>query len=207
MDINSLLSPQDSPARETPPPPPPQSALASPSLQSPSKRAIRQMPSRTPSGLSQQITSSPQPHLAFQQIPSPGIAGFTNGGRTVHSAASTPPIDRPLHSPHDARMTPPHLLHRQGSTPGMDTLAGRYPFHIQKGAGSWEADRYCVQDHIVRLRRCGTVCCVLVFAERFEPAVSTERETMTDGSADLATMQHQQQTVRQNSAAARPSFR
>src|SRR5262245_25842734 len=130
MDINSLLSPQDSPAQETPPPHP---SLASPSLQSPSKRAIRQIPSRTPSGLSQQITSFPQPHLTYQQLPSPGIAGLTNGSRVIHSATSTPP----LHSPRDARMTPPHHLPRQASTPGMDTLAGASLFHEL-----WEVRKY-----------------------------------------------------------------
>ncbi|KAF2449974.1 hypothetical protein P171DRAFT_351254 [Karstenula rhodostoma CBS 690.94] len=118
MDINSLLSPQDSPAQETPPPPP---ALGSPSIQSPGKRAIRQVPSRTPSGLSQQLTSSPQPHLSYHQHkqPSPGV-GYTNGTRPIHSATSTPP-ERPTHSPRDARMTPPNPLLR--STSGMDTLA------------------------------------------------------------------------------------
>ncbi|KAF2686067.1 hypothetical protein K458DRAFT_402603 [Lentithecium fluviatile CBS 122367] len=137
MDINSLLSPQDSPARETPPPHP---ALASPSLQSPGKRAMRQMPSRTTSGLSQQITSSPQPQphphahpqVAYQQIPSPGIAGFTNGARTIHSATSTPPLERPMHSPHDARMTPPHPLHRNTSTASMDALAVH--FSLREGS-------------------------------------------------------------------------
>lgn len=136
MDINSLLSPQDSPA-QTPPPP---AAMPSPSLlhiQSPSKRAVRQpMPSRTPSGLSQQITSSPQqfhePHppnstahaqaLYQHLVPamaSPGLAGYTNG-RGAHSATSTPPLfDQ--RSPRDSRMTPPHPLGRQAS--GMDTLA------------------------------------------------------------------------------------
>ncbi|KAJ4361902.1 Splicing factor [Neocucurbitaria cava] len=119
MDINSLLSPSDSPAGT--PVPQSQPVLPSPSmLQSPSKRAIRQMPSRTPSGLSQQVTSSPQPHAILQQLPSPGFAHIANGARAVHSAASTP---QPMGSPHDARITPPHPLFRQGSTPGMDTLA------------------------------------------------------------------------------------
>lgn len=129
MDINSLLSPQDSPARETPPPHP---AVASPSLQSPGKRTKRQIPSRSASGLSQQISSSPQPpyhaqihpQTAYQQLPSPGVASFTNGARSVHSAMSTPTAERPLHSPHDARITPPQPLHRNTSTPSMDTLAG-----------------------------------------------------------------------------------
>lgn len=141
MDINSLLSPQDSPARETPPPHP---ARASPALQSPSKRAIRQIPSRSASGLSQQITSSPQPQphaqTAYQQVP-PGIANFTNGGRGSHSGTATPPSERPLHSPHDAQMTPPHPLHRNTSTASMDALAGMWIFHMQhqrryRGIGS-----------------------------------------------------------------------
>lgn len=117
MDINSLLSPSDSPAGT----PAPQSALPSPSvLRSPNKRNMRQMPSRTPSGLSQQITSSPQTHAALQQTSSPGFAHMTNGARAMHSAMGTP---QPIASPHDARMTPPQHVYRQASTPGMDTLA------------------------------------------------------------------------------------
>ncbi|KAF3008501.1 Splicing factor [Curvularia kusanoi] len=120
MDINSLLSPSDSPAQT----PPPQPSHASPSLlgaRSPNKRPGRQqMPSRTPSGLSQQITSSPQVHLAHQKIPSPGYGHLTNGARAIHSATSTP---QPLGSPHDAVMTPPSHMYRQASTPGMDALA------------------------------------------------------------------------------------
>ncbi|KAF2703265.1 hypothetical protein K504DRAFT_181384 [Pleomassaria siparia CBS 279.74] len=153
MDINSLLSPQDSPANETPPPP---LTRSSPSMHSPSKRATRQIPSRTQSGLSQQFTSSPAPgpggyHQHAQMVmtptpvaqPSPGVNSFQNG--RMHSAASTPIPS--MSSPHDARMTPPQMLHRQTSTPGMDTLA------------------------------------------------------------DLATMQHRQQAVRQNSGNMRPSIR
>lgn len=121
MDINSLLSPSDSPA-QTPPPPPP--AHVSPSIlaaSSPGKRPARQqMPSRTPSALSQQITSSPQLHLAHQKIPSPGYGHLANGARPVHSATSTP---QSLGSPHDARMTPPSHMYRQASTPSMDALA------------------------------------------------------------------------------------
>jgi hypothetical protein len=133
MDINSLLSPSDSPAGTPTPQPPP--ALPSPSmLQSPRKRAERsgrQIPSRTHSGLSQQITSSPQPHSALQQVPSPGFAHIANGARAMHSAMSTP---QPLGSPRDARMTPPQPMFRQASTPGMDTLAGRYPLSLRVSA-------------------------------------------------------------------------
>ncbi|KAL5116902.1 Splicing factor [Pleosporales sp. CAS-2024a] len=115
MDINSLLSPSDSPA----PPPPP--SLPSPSmLHSPRKRVARQMPSRTPSALSQHVTSSPQPHAALQQKAAPGFAHLANGARAVQSALNTP---QPLASPHDARITPPQSSFRQASTPGMDTLA------------------------------------------------------------------------------------
>ncbi|KAF1935937.1 hypothetical protein EJ02DRAFT_459929 [Clathrospora elynae] len=119
MDINSLLSPSDSPAGTPTPQPTP--ALPSPSaLRSPGKRARRQMPSRTPSGLSQQITSSPQTHQTLQRIPSPGYANIANGARAMHSAMGTP---QPMPSPHDARITPPNPMYRQTSTPGMDTLA------------------------------------------------------------------------------------
>lgn len=133
MDINSLLSPSDSPAGTPAPQPPP--ALPSPSmLQSPRKRAVRQMPSRTSSGLSQQITSSPQPHAALQQVPSPGFAHIANGARAMHSAMNTP---QPHGSPRDARMTPPHHMLRQASTPGMDTLAGRCSLSV--------ISRWCVR--------------------------------------------------------------
>ena len=136
MDINSLLSPQDS-AVEAPPP------QQSP-LPSPSKRPLRQPPRRT-SSLSQQIASSPQlqdqlpaptlshnayhTHLAMgSAIPSPGVASVPSG-RAMHNPTGTPPLDprNSLGSMQESRMTPPHSsLHRQTSTPGMDALAGRY---------------------------------------------------------------------------------
>lgn len=126
MDINSLLSPSDSPAGTPTPQPAP--AAASPSLlRSPGKRTRRQMPSRTPSGLSQQVISSPQPppHQSLQQRgPSPGFTHMPNGARPVHSTMGTP---QQVSSPRDARMTPPNPMYRQTSTPGMDTLAGRLP--------------------------------------------------------------------------------
>ena len=123
MDINSLLSPSDSPA-QTPPPQPTQASPSTLASHSPGKRTVRQqVPSRTPSGLSQQITSSQQVHLAHQKLPSPGYGHLANGARAVHSATSTP---QPLGSPHDARMTPPSHMYRQASTPGMDALAGGY---------------------------------------------------------------------------------
>ncbi|KAL6709268.1 Splicing factor [Coniothyrium glycines] len=130
MDINSLLSPSDSPAGTPTPQPAP--ALPSPSLlRSPNKRAIRQLPSRTPSGLSQQFTSSPQPHVALQQMPSPGYAHMANGARPMHSAMSTP---QPLGSPHVARMATPQPVFRPHSTPGMDTLADLASMQQQQAA-------------------------------------------------------------------------
>ncbi|KNG48511.1 pre-mrna splicing factor [Stemphylium lycopersici] len=127
MDINSLLSPSDSPAdTPTPQPAPAPAAAASPSLlRSPGKRTRRQMPSRTPSGLSQQLTSSPQPppHQSLQpRGPSPGFTHMPNGPRPVHSTMGTP---HQVSSPRDARITPPNPMYRQTSTPGMDTLAGK----------------------------------------------------------------------------------
>ncbi|KAF2260945.1 hypothetical protein CC78DRAFT_522691 [Lojkania enalia] len=177
MDINSLLSPQESPATETPPPP---SALSSPSLLSPHKRPpLRHMPSRTPSGLSQQVTSSPhyprdtlqtpshyhQQHVATPPTThSPGFTTFPNG-RQVHSTSNTPPIDLrgQLGSPHDARLTPPHPLSRQASTPGMDALAGTSLWHTM-GRGD---------------------------------------ETLTNSAPDLASMQQQQQAARQSAGGLR----
>ena len=146
MDINSLLSPSDSPAG-TPTPQPPPALPSSSMLRSPgkSKRATRQMPSRTSSGLSQQFTSSPQPHAVLQQVPSPGFAHIANGARAMHSAMGTP---QPLGSPRDARMTPPHPMFRQASTPGMDTLAGR-----------------CSLSHCRRIGLCALCHMVLLSAE------------------------------------------
>ncbi|XP_014552979.1 hypothetical protein COCVIDRAFT_29750 [Bipolaris victoriae FI3] len=139
MDINSLLSPSDSPAGTPTPQPAP--AAASPSLlPSPSKRMRRQIPSRTPSGLSQQVISSsspqpqsqPQPHQTLQSRgPSPGYTQIANGARSIHSAMGTP---QQVSSPRDARMTPPNPMYRQASTPGMDTLADLASMQQQQAA-------------------------------------------------------------------------
>jgi hypothetical protein len=146
MDINSLLSPQDSPATETPPP------LPQVATQSPKKRTRRQIPSRTPSNISQHSqhpTSSPQrfhpetlpTHVApvyqqHQQHHHTPVASYTNG-RGVHSATHTPPAfdNRQFAQTHDPRVTPPHPLHRQASTPGMDALADLASMqHVQQAA-------------------------------------------------------------------------
>ncbi|KAF2746689.1 hypothetical protein M011DRAFT_468389 [Sporormia fimetaria CBS 119925] len=157
MDISSLLSPQDSPATETPPALPPEAT------RSPAKRTRRQMPSRTPSAINQQshytqrahhnpqVTSSPQ-HFHPESLPSHaapsyhhhpagppahsghGLAHYTNGRPGgVHSGLGTPTYDRG--SPHEPRVTPPHHLHRQTSTPGMDALADLASMqHVQQTA-------------------------------------------------------------------------
>ncbi|KAF2493564.1 hypothetical protein BU16DRAFT_528840 [Lophium mytilinum] len=139
MDINSLLSPQESPVGDTPPPP----RLRQSPMSSPLKRPQRQAPPRrTSSTLSQQITSSPHSHVEPMpsstlthnsyhthlamggQLPSPGLSSVNGRAGTIHSAASTPPIDARGIQTFDTRMTPPQPpLSRHTSTPGMDTLA------------------------------------------------------------------------------------
>lgn len=187
MDINSLLSPSDSPA-DTPPPPP---AHASPSVlpaPSPVQRTTRQqMPSRTSSALSQQITSSPQVHLAHQNIPSPGYGHLANGARPMHSATSTP---QPLGSPHDARMTPPSHMYRQASTPGMDALAGGY--HVPFSTTDADSE-LSVLSRGLRVPHPQHACSA--------PTIPVSRfsDMMADRYTDLASMQQQQQAARQNS--------
>lgn len=186
MDINSLLSPSDSPAGTPTPQPHTQPALPSPSmLQSPSKRAIRQMPSRTPSGLSQHITSSPQPHTHLQQLPSPALAHITNGARAVHSAMGTP---QPIGSPHDTRATPPHYIARQDSTAGMDTLAGRFNSVLVLGGAA--AAPLFSEAAISQLAE---------DTSRLSIRTAGCDKNTTNILADLASMQQQQQAVRQNS--------
>jgi squamous cell carcinoma antigen recognized by T-cells 3 len=134
MDINLLLSPNDTPTRETPPPS--RANTSSPHV-SPLKRPGRpQATKRSSSNLSHTVHSSigsprtPQEQqlltptlshngafqLPYAPVPSPGFTSAPNG-RPVQSAAST-------HSG-DGRASQP-LLQRQGSTPSMDTLAGRW---------------------------------------------------------------------------------
>ncbi|KAF2840240.1 hypothetical protein M501DRAFT_1002554 [Patellaria atrata CBS 101060] len=126
MDIRALLSPEDSPvSRDVSP-------AASPHKQaSPVKRPGRPA-KRKSSSLSQQITSSPQPqeqlyNAAYQaqhsNLPSPGLSSIVQNGIHYQSAHTTP-TSEPRNPYVESRATPPHpALHRQGSTPGMDTLA------------------------------------------------------------------------------------
>lgn len=143
MDINSLLSPQESPASETPPPTG-QSPLPSPNT---NKRARRPaVEKRKSSGLGQHhITSSPRvagdqlltptgsltsatSHPSSGPIPSPTVVHNGQNARAMHSAASTPTLEvrPPLATLHESRASSGHATpHRQNSTPGMDALAGK----------------------------------------------------------------------------------
>ena len=127
MDINSLLSPQDSPSRETPPP----SNAASHGTP---KKRLSGPEHRSSSSLSQQITLTQaimaHPSLSLnaageaqQETPSPTLASLsTQSERLLHSATSTPTVEsRGPGFMQDPRMTLPG---RQPSTPQMDTLAG-----------------------------------------------------------------------------------
>ena len=128
MDINSLLSPQDSPARETPSPfPTASNPLSKKRPSGPEKRAS--------SSLSQSIIPPPHSandHLplshaaitqAQQETPSPTVASFgAQSDRLPPSTTSTPTVEnRGTSHVQETRMNMPS---RQPSTPQMDTLAG-----------------------------------------------------------------------------------
>ncbi|TKA77986.1 hypothetical protein B0A49_02514 [Cryomyces minteri] len=127
MDINSLLSPQESPASETPPP-----LHATPNRR-PGKG------SRTSSSLSQQMNASPGrqrstpslPRNAVaqaqqQSMPSPAIT-TSSSGITVRSVGDKMDISESRGSvsvgPQTRRPSAQPLQARQPSTPQMDTLA------------------------------------------------------------------------------------
>ncbi|KAI9663745.1 MAG: Splicing factor [Bathelium mastoideum] len=126
MDINSLLSPQDSPAPETPSP-----FIAAP-IGTPKKRPSA-LEKRASSSLSQQVVPShgiaghlllPQGIVsqAQQETPSPTIASLSaQSERLLQSATTTPTIEsRGAGYVQDTRMS---MSTRQPSTPQMDTLA------------------------------------------------------------------------------------
>lgn len=142
MDINSLLSPQDSPARETPPP----SSTAS--YGTPKKRPSGPE-KRSSSSLSQQITltqavtghptlsqyaAALAQHQQQQETPSPTLASLsTQSDRLAQSATSTPTIEsRGAGFAQDTRMGMPGRL---PSTPQMDTLAGAKRYFVATSYG------------------------------------------------------------------------
>jgi hypothetical protein len=151
MDINSLLSPSESPAAETPPLLPSPSPRSSPNNRLATGRPATQQ--RKSSGLSQQITlDSPRtsehalPSLAahnaasaYQQqqhgVYSQGVQS-TSYQQQNYGATAMPPASATT-TPEPRAATSLPTLNRQGSTPGMDTLAGTWRNHIP--IPEWEA--------------------------------------------------------------------
>ena len=144
MNIRELLSPQDSPAAETPP----QRLSPSPHA-SPNKRSSG--PSRQhwkSSGLTTSFTQSPTP----QDVQLPSIAAHDNHQQfllPVASVTSAPypglsTQHSPNHQPPESGVSSAHpAIHRQFSTPQMDKLAElasmqqhhHHHHHQQQGAG------------------------------------------------------------------------
>jgi hypothetical protein len=136
MDINSLLSPSESPAAETPP------SRASPSPRSsPHKRSTGRpvVQERKSSGLSQQLTLD-SPGSTEQSLPSLAAHNAVyqqqqQQGTYAHAIPSASyqqqsygnaplPTTSAMATPDSRAGTTLPPIHRQGSTPGMDTLAG-----------------------------------------------------------------------------------
>ncbi|KAF2092161.1 hypothetical protein K490DRAFT_32621 [Saccharata proteae CBS 121410] len=117
MDINSLLSPQDSPSSEQPP-------NASSPQPSPARRPGRPA-KRKSSGLSKQVTadSPPQQHSllhpataarnAATYMPPTGLLSPSSAGASQDARPTLSPMSTPN----------AQAMHRHGSSPGMDTLA------------------------------------------------------------------------------------
>ncbi|KIW01002.1 uncharacterized protein PV09_07520 [Verruconis gallopava] len=145
MDINSLLSPAESPADgDTPPPTAPSSKSSTP-VRRPSTRPPVQQ--RKSSSLSRQY--SPSPRAADQSLPAIAAhnAAYHNqqqlmyaqpSPQPVYAAASSAPVPSPSpgvlasdprlvhaphHQPHHHQQQQLPSLQRHGSTPQMDTLA------------------------------------------------------------------------------------
>lgn len=134
MDINSLLSPSESPVTETPPTFPSPPPRASPAKR-PGRPSIQQ---RKSSGLSQVSTVSPieqsLPSLAVHNAAiayqnQQGIYGqsatnppFQNVG---YAATTSPPVSG-AHSVETRAASSQSVMHRTESTPQMDTLAGTW---------------------------------------------------------------------------------
>lgn len=130
MDINSLLSPSESPAPETPSPLTTPSPRSSPHHKRPGRPSTT---TRKSSGLCQQLTLSPtaSPHDL------PSLAGHNAATAHQHQQGGyfqpSGHYQQQGHAPTPTAST--HLdpispslpqIHRQGSTPGMDTLAGTF---------------------------------------------------------------------------------
>jgi len=127
MDIRELLSPQDSPAAETPPQRLSPSPHASPNKY-PSRPSGQQ---RKSSALSTSITLSPThqdvqlpsivAHNNHQHLPLPS-AGVTSHPQRTYSGPQTQ--HSPYNQPTESGANPAYLtIHKQSSTPQMDKLA------------------------------------------------------------------------------------
>jgi squamous cell carcinoma antigen recognized by T-cells 3 len=135
MNIRELLSPQDSPAAETPP----QRLSPSPHI-SPNKHPSRSSSQqRKSSGLSTSITLSP----THQHVQLPSIIAHNNHQNLALPAAgiTSAPYPQPTYSGPSTGANPAYLtIHRQSSTPQMDKLAElasmqHHHHQQQQGAG------------------------------------------------------------------------
>ncbi|KAH7136141.1 hypothetical protein B0J11DRAFT_547853 [Dendryphion nanum] len=207
MDINSLLSPQESPAAETPPPsyPPSSSTFASPSpslsagVHSPAKSKrppARHMPSRTPSGLREQILSSTTPAAHF------------NHHSHQQQQQQQPPLPHPhqhlQQHPHEAvsSPTPPtsnayqHIQHQHPPPPPQSSAVHSPSF------GSYTNGRTAHSSHSAHSATSTPPAVDARMHMGGSPQASTPG---MDTLADLAAMQHSQQ-ARQQTVVQRPSI-
>ena len=139
MDINSLLSPSESPVKQSSPANSPAPAPTQPAW--PRTRQPRPAGGkRTSSGLSNEIsqTSPPPdaprstPHLGFETIVQAQRTAFasayngTHDARTPRANLDTPMSEArsPFGTPHVQRPSLQFVSRRQSSTPQMETLAG-----------------------------------------------------------------------------------
>src|SRR5579871_85093 len=129
MDIRELLSPQDSPATETPSQGLSPSPHASPNKH-PNRPSTQQ---RKSSGLSMSTTLSPThqdvqvpsvvTHNNHQHLPSP-TAGVTSTSYPQPTYSSSSIQHSPYNQPIESGANPAYLtIHKQSSTPQMDKLA------------------------------------------------------------------------------------
>ncbi|KAK5164864.1 Splicing factor [Saxophila tyrrhenica] len=132
MNINSLLSPSESPATPEEPP------------SNPPPRARPAGGKRTTSGLSQEVRRSPEgatstpssrPSSAYdspsknqrafprQSAPVPAAPGFRPAARATPTSNPAPAQDSPSYHGHSSSQQRPVVAHRVSSTPQMETLA------------------------------------------------------------------------------------
>lgn len=130
MNINALLSPESSPRT-------PSSSSASNESSSP-RKARPAGGKRTTSGLSQEITRSPDRYASTSTSrPSSGYgtSGWSQQAFPLHTVTETAPNSRPLQAPTSSPSSGGHVRNTSGpefaprassSTPQMEALAGKY---------------------------------------------------------------------------------